>query len=91
MNKDKVCMTYDQYDKMEENLENFKPETVKPAYPTMREVDHYIRPNLQKYLKYITWLLKQEVELSEEEKKVQKELRNILYENLTLYDPEEEL
>ena len=53
------------------------------------EIDHYIRPNFQKYLKYIIWLLSQDVELTEEERKIQKKLRNMLYKNVELYDEEE--
>lgn len=86
----KIKMTYDNFDKLEEALENLETQAV-PAYPTQWEVDHYIRPNFEKYLKYIMWLLSQDVELTEEELKIQKELRNMLYQNLELYDREEKL
>ena len=84
----KIKMSYDKFDELEKSLEDLETQAV-PAYPTQWEIDHYIRPNFQKYLKYIIWLLSQDVELTEEEQKIQKKLRNMLYKNVELYDEEE--
>ena len=84
----KIRMTYHKYDILEEKLEKLQT-SASPAYPTMWEVDHYIRPNVQKYIKYILWLLKQDVTLTKEEKEVQAELRKIVYDCIDLYEPKE--
>lgn len=84
----KIKMSYDKFDELEKSLEDLETQAV-PVYPTQWEIDHYIRPNFQKYLKYIIWLLSQDVELTEEERKIQKKLRNMLYKNVELYDEEE--
>ena len=76
-------MTYDKFDKLCEKVTNFD---YKPNgwYPTLREIEKYIKPNPTGYIPFILWILENnELPQTDEEKEIVRKLNEIIRENIS--------
>lgn len=81
-----VKMTFDEFDRLSELMEKLgKPE----YYPTMNDIANIVGGNPDKYLLFLAWILTRPAE-TEEEKRVERVIRKIVQENLSLTDTDEE-
>ena len=75
-------MTYEKFDDLCEKVTNYK---YKPDgwYPTLEEINKYIKPEPQKYISFILWILENnELPKTKEDKEIVRELNEILKKNI---------
>lgn len=78
-------LTYEQYDELSESIKNLDT-NAKPAFPTQEEINKYVRPNFEKYVLYVMFVLERGNPLTEEEKISRKELTKLMYEKIQFLD-----
>lgn len=86
-----IRMTYDEYDALVEKFEEIKENgKVIPIWPTIQQFDMF-QENPEKWMAFCCYLHECNPEpKTAEEKYSKKNLSEFIYNNLELYDPEEE-
>lgn len=82
MTFDEMCALYDKMENMEFSVDRW--------YPSEEDIEKYVLPNPEKYVKFLVWLTQNpHLCMTREEKKVEKMINRILTDTINVLDDDE--